>query len=82
LISQSLNTDTQNLLSAIVGILVGSGQHVAAQDTEEGLSYDSRVLEEVVVTARKRAESAMSIPESISAFGSSRLERNGIDGLT
>ena len=70
------------MLSAIVGILVGSGQHVAAQDTEEGLSYDSRVLEEVVVTARKRAESAMSIPESISAFGSSRLERNGIDGLT
>jgi len=26
------------LLSAIVGVLVGSGHHVAAQDTEEGSS--------------------------------------------
>jgi len=34
---KAMNTK-KSLLSAIVGVLVGSGHHVAAQDTEEGSS--------------------------------------------
>ncbi len=43
------------------------------------VSSDAAVLEEIVVTAQKRAENLQSVPISISAFTSSTLERYGID---
>ena len=37
------------------------------------------VLEEVVVTARKRTENLQEVPDSITAFGRSQIESAGID---
>ena len=39
------------------------------------------VLEEVVVTARKRQESALEVPESISSFTSSVIESGNLRSL-
>lgn len=39
------------------------------------------LLEEIVVTARKRAETVQEIPLALSAIDSQALERNGINGL-
>jgi len=39
-------------------------------------------LEEVVVTARKRAEAAIDVPESITAFSAATLERLGVQSFT
>ena len=38
-------------------------------------------LEEVIVTARKRNENLMDIPESVSAIGGIEVERRNIKGL-
>ncbi|GHF13589.1 TonB-dependent receptor [Kordiimonas sediminis] len=39
------------------------------------------VLEEIVVTSRKRAESLQDVPDSVTAFGASTIERAGIDDV-
>ena len=39
------------------------------------------VLEEVVVTARKRAENLQEVPDSITAFGRDQIESAGIEGF-
>ena len=41
-----------------------------------------QVIEEVVVTARKRAESAQDVPAAVSAFNSAELQDRGIDDIT
>ena len=43
------------------------------------LLADEPVLEEIVVTSRKRAESLQDVPDSITAFGASQIENAGID---
>lgn len=48
-----------------------------AQNTGE----DSFTLEEIVVTAQKRAENIQDVPIAVSAFGASTLETTGFDNL-
>lgn len=65
------------LISGLVGQLLGptsSGQDIAVDATSAG-------LEEIVVTARKRAETALEIPESINTFTAVTIERANITGL-
>jgi len=45
-----------------------------AEDEDESSSTVSALLEEVLVTARKREESAQNVPLSITAYGSQQLE--------
>lgn len=47
-----------------------------------GLGAATMALEEVVVTAQKRSESAQDTPISMAAFSNSALERQGITNLT
>ena len=58
--------------SALVMSLIGTNQ-VQAQDTR------SNVIEEVIVTATKRAESVQDIPQSITAVSGKDLEAKGIE---
>ncbi len=62
-------------LAVSAAALVGPGQLVYAQD-EERIG-----LEEVVVTARKRAESLQDISASIQAFTGDQLERQGLQNI-
>ena len=58
--------------SALVMSIIGTNQ-VQAQDTR------SNVIEEVIVTATKRAESVQDIPQSITAVSGKDLEAKGIE---
>ena len=41
----------------------------------------ANVIEEITVTARKREESVLDIPESVSAISGNDIEKQGIKGL-
>ncbi len=44
-------------------------------------AVETMVLEEIVVTSRRRAENLQSVPDSVTAFGSQAIERAGIDDV-
>ncbi len=46
-----------------------------------GTDESANAVEEVVVTARKREESLLDIPESVSAISGTTVERQNIKGL-
>jgi iron complex outermembrane receptor protein len=48
---------------------------------EVGTNAEAVALDEVIVTARKRAESALEIPETVSTLPAEVLERAGVTGL-
>ena len=48
----------------------------AAEDDDS-----ANVIEEITVTARKREESVLDIPESVSAISGTDIEKQGIKGL-
>ena len=64
-------------LSLACMMLAGS---LSPQATSVALAQEA-TLEEVVVTARKRSENLMDIPESVSAIGAIEVERRNIKGL-
>ena len=67
------------LFSAISASLVaGTTTGVQAQEQEEALE---NILEEVIVTARKRDENIQDIPQSIQAFSQQDIAKIGIKGL-
>ena len=73
-----------NLLAAVVSFFIGMGaaQQAGAQDSEgEDGQAQARVLEEVVVTARKREESLIDVPVAISAYSEAALLEAGIDEM-
>lgn len=53
---------------------LGFATPVIADEEAEATSTTSMLLEEVTVTARKRAESAQNVPLSITAYGAQQLE--------
>ncbi|NND44509.1 MAG: TonB-dependent receptor [Xanthomonadales bacterium] len=65
---------------AISALLAAPAGSVVAQDEGAGASND-RMLEEVLVTARKRTESIMDIPESIQAISGAELEKAGLNTM-
>ena len=64
------------LLSSV--FLAVSGQNVVAQGESTGAE---QILEEVVITARRREESLQSIPMAVSAYSGESLEYRGIERL-
>ncbi len=65
-------------VAAAVGLAIVSGPgNVSAQDT----AVQSSGLEEVVVTARKRAESIQEAPLTIQAFTEAQIEERGAQSL-
>ena len=72
------------LLSQVVLLLFGVGivQGVAGQEAAPGnAGAEVSMLEEVIVTARRREESLQDIPASITAFTSEDILRNNIDDI-
>ena len=59
--------------SVLVGLLVGPQERAVSQESEAG------VLEEIIVTARRRDESLMDTPVSITAFTTAELAARQID---
>ena len=70
----------KGLLAAVVALVSGAGVPQGAV-LAQGEASASRMIEEVVVTARKREESLTDVPVAISAFNSEGLKAAGIDEL-
>jgi iron complex outermembrane recepter protein len=68
---------------SVIGLAVTAALGVSAPaSADEGNSAGQpSVLDEVIVTARKRAESALEIPETISSLSGEVIERAGVTGL-
>lgn len=65
----------RNLLSAALSTSLLASPFVAAQDG------DSYALEEIVVTAQKRAQSLQDVPISVSAINGDKMSEAGIENL-
>ena len=58
------------------GVQIAIGQEVPAQGQDS-----MRLLEEVIVTARRQSESMQDVPVAVTAFSSEALQRNQINNL-
>lgn len=56
----------------VLGLCIVSTDYVMAQDS---------VIEEILVTARKRSERLQDVPASVTAFNSQTIEQAGIEGM-
>ena len=70
-------TDSHRLLVITSCVAVASLAPTPAMGDEE----PSAVLEEIVVTARHRAENLQDVPDAITAFSATEIERLGIDSF-
>ena len=66
-------------VAAVIGMALPATQ-AAAQ--ESGARGSSALLEEVIVTARKREEGSQDVPMSISAFNSNQIDALKVRDLT
>ena len=87
----------QFIYSLLAGLLAWPGLAVHAQDSEDALEEErvgsvasadsqggggSNLLEEVMVTATKRATNLMETPIAVSAFSQDALNREGVQNVT
>ncbi|MBL4838332.1 MAG: TonB-dependent receptor [Kordiimonadaceae bacterium] len=70
------------LMTAVASASLTSGVMSADPQGGEGKASTTLTLEEIVVTANKRVESAQSVPIAITAFSGDSLERNQLTTLT
>ncbi len=82
----TMNDKESSLLSRIAGVLTlgliagGAGNFAGAADDGSD-STSERVIEEIVVTARKREESLKDAPVIITAFSDKQIRQLGIDSI-
>ncbi|RLQ22002.1 hypothetical protein DWB85_10475, partial [Seongchinamella sediminis] len=70
-------------LSASVATVMGLALPAAQVEAQErGARGSSSLLEEVIVTARKREEGSQDVPMSISAFNANQIEALKVRDLT
>lgn len=68
-------------LSAVAAFTAGALSPAAAQDADANATAGFEGLEEVVVTARKRAETLLEVPVAITALTAADIENKGIESL-
>tara|TARA_R110002060_G_scaffold78357_1_gene91406 strand:- start:2728 stop:4950 length:2223 start_codon:yes stop_codon:yes gene_type:complete len=69
------------LTALAIAMSAVAGTSYAQQEGSETAETASAQLEVISVTARKRTESIMEVPESVTAMSESMMEKAGIDGL-
>lgn len=72
-----MNKNIRGKLSVSVACLAAIGALPSVSSAAEGA-----LLEEIVVTARRRAENIQDVPVAVSAFDTESLERRGIKDIT
>ncbi len=91
-------TGQQDVRSALAKLLAGTGLEVASDNgatiilrraatptrisADGGTEQPASVLDEVVVTAQKRSESAQNVPITLTAFGARDLEKRNIEQVS
>lgn len=69
------------VLSASLSLLLLQGVHIARADAPTAAAEEGTALEEIVVTAQKREQSAQDVGISIAAFRGDQLRQAGVTGL-
>jgi iron complex outermembrane recepter protein len=69
---------SKELKAAISAILAMTGGSAVAQTAPDATESEATVLQEVIVTATRRAERLQDVPESISAFSSADIAKRGL----
>lgn len=72
------NSSIRGQLSVSLACLAALGSLPSLSSAQEGAS----ILEEIVVTARRRAENLQDVPVAVSAFNGAELQRQGINDIT
>ena len=76
------NKTKKSIFAAFVELVTGNGE---PQNTEQAqfdeTQSEPNVLEEIIVTARRRSESLQDVPVAITAFSETKLKSAGIDEL-
>lgn len=73
---KSLNSLTTIACAMLVGVTAIPANVAVAQDTVDS------AIEEIVVTSRKRSENMQEVPDSVTVFNASAIERAGISTIT
>ncbi|PHR62076.1 MAG: hypothetical protein COA43_00065 [Robiginitomaculum sp.] len=79
-----LNLRKTSLLSVCISALAFGGTSFAQVSSSENnatQSSGSGFMDEIIVTARKRKETSLTVPVSVTAFGAAQLEARAINGL-
>ena len=81
--SDHVNTKKSLLATTVMGFLFGATQVAGAVDAVEpdSVSERSAMIEEVLVTARRREENLQDVPISISAYSAADLEAMSLTSL-
>lgn len=77
---KQLMTTTSLLVVSAMAIGFGTGS-AAAQDQDQSASDDTSVMEEIIVTSRRRSESLQNVPISISALSAADMQEKGITNV-
>ena len=75
--SQPLSNPNKLSVAISAALVLPAGAALAQDQEDEG----SAALEEVLVTARKRTESLMDIPQSIQALSEAQIKRAGLNQM-
>lgn len=65
----------------LAAVLVAIGWASGAQAQQVAVQADPQIIEELVVTSRKRSENLQEIPDSVTVLGTTAIERAGIGNL-
>ena len=74
-------TSYHNIQINRLGLAVAAASIIFCIDAIPAAHAQAAALEEVIVTARKRDENLLDIPESVSAIAAIEVERRNIKGL-
>jgi iron complex outermembrane receptor protein len=80
---RAAGTSRKSALALAVGVALGTGAglHAPQTDAAEGAAADSQILEQVLVTARKREETLTDVSAAISVVGADELRASGINDV-
>ena len=70
------------MLKPLLGMLAAAISLGASGSFAQGTEPDAGAVQEVVVTARKRAENLQDVPLSITAIGAEQIAKQSLQGLT
>jgi len=77
-----MNGQATAILAVLTALATFGPEQAKAQASEQGAETHAGINDEIVVTARKRAESIADVPIAISAFGGQDLSNRGVSSVS
>lgn len=76
------NNRRKSLLMSVTALVFGTGGAVAQENSDgDGGAYSAVDTDQIVVTARKREEKLIDVPDAVTAFTAQRIEQAGLANI-